>query len=116
MPPPPDARSFLPLTAAVFHILLALADADRHGHGIAREVTEATRGNVHLGPGTLYGTLGRMTTAGLVAELAARPDDNRRRYFRLTPLGREVARAEAHRLAGLVSVARGKSLISQGRS
>jgi DNA-binding PadR family transcriptional regulator len=101
MPPRADARSFLPLTAAVFHILLALADDDRHGYGIAREVAEATRGDVHLGPGTLYDP---------------RPGDDRRRYFRLTPLGREVAKAEAHRLAELLGLARGKSLISRSRS
>jgi DNA-binding PadR family transcriptional regulator len=116
MPPRADARSFLPLTAAVFHILLALADDDRHGYGIAREVAEATRGDVHLGPGTLYGTLVRMTKAGLVVEADPRPGDDRRRYFRLMPLGREVAKAEAHRLAELVGLARGKSLISRSRS
>lgn len=111
-----DARSYLPLTAAVFHILLSLVDDDRHGYGIAKEVAAATRGQVRFGPGTLYGTLVRMAKAGLVVEVAGSPAHDRRRYFRLTSLGRDVARAEAHRLAGLVSLARGKSLISRSRS
>jgi len=114
----PDALTFLPLTPAVFHILLALADADRHGYGIAREVAQRTDGTVRLGPGTLYGTLGRMVDAHLVSERAssaARGDDDRRRFYRLTPLGRDVARAEARRLALLVDVARRKSLIGSDR-
>ena len=115
MPQPPDVRSFLPLTPAVFHILLSLADEDRHGYGIAQNVETATHGDVQLGPGTLYGTLDRLEGAGLVAETDQRARDERRRYFRLTPLGRTVARAEARRLEQLVGLARAKSLLSRGR-
>jgi len=110
-----DPRSLLPLTPAVFHILLALADEDRHGFGIADDVAAATEGAVQLGPGTLYGTLVRMTEAGFVVEVP-RPDaDRRRRYFRLTPLGRDVAKAESRRLEQLLAIARAKSLITRGR-
>ena len=96
----PDAQTFLPLTPAVFHVLLALADADRHGYGIAKEVAARTDDQVRLGPGTLYGTLTRMVEAGLVEERprqgrAAAAGDERRRYYRITTLGRDVARAEA---------------------
>jgi DNA-binding PadR family transcriptional regulator len=108
--------SFLPLTPAVFHLLLALADTDRHGYGIAKEVAERTGGRVRLGPGTIYGTLNRMRDAGLVEERrAAGPagHDERRRYYRITPLGRDVARAEARRLVELVGIARDKALISR---
>src|SRR5262245_6021008 len=112
--------SFLPLTPAVFHLLLALSDSDRHGYGIAKEVAERTDGRVRLGPGTIYGTLTRMREAGLVEERASEPDaragDERRRYYRITPLGRMVARAEARRLAELVDIARDKALISRRRA
>ena len=118
--PSRDASSFLPLTPAVFHLLLALSDADRHGYGIAKEVAERTGGRVRLGPGTIYGTLNRMRDAGLVDECeTATPDrasDERRRYYRITPLGRSVARAEARRLVELVDIARDKALLSKGRS
>jgi DNA-binding PadR family transcriptional regulator len=112
--------SFLPLTPAVFHLLLALSDADRHGYGIAKEVAERTGGRVRLGPGTIYGTLSRMRDAGLVEERhtaasAHRNGDNRRRYYRITPLGRAVARAEASRLLELVDIARDKALIEKRR-
>lgn len=112
--PEPDA--LLPLTPAVFHILLALADDDRHGYAIAQEVARRTDGDVRLGPGTLYGTLTRMVEAALIEEHArprarSGPADERRRYYRLTPFGREVARAEARRLQRLVSIARAKALL-----
>ena len=110
--------SFLPLTPAVFHLLLALSDADRHGYGIAKEVAERTGGRVRLGPGTIYGTLNRMREAGLVEERVAGADrggDDRRRYYRITPLGRAVARAEASRLLELVDIARDKALIEKRR-
>jgi DNA-binding PadR family transcriptional regulator len=116
VPHRPEPRSFLPLTPAVFHILLSLADADRHGYGIAQEVERATHGDVRLGPGTLYGTLDRMARAGLVVETDERARDRRRVYFRATPLGLEVARAEARRLARLVELARGKALLSRRTS
>jgi DNA-binding PadR family transcriptional regulator len=106
----------LPLTPAVFDILLALADGDRHGYAIAREVESRSGGRVRFGPGTLYGTLTRMLGAGLVRECDGPDEDDgpgvdRRRYYRLTTLGREVARAEARRLAELVNVAHAKSLL-----
>jgi len=97
-----------PLLPAVFHIMLALADGERHGYGIKREVEFRTGGVISLGPGTLYGTLRRMLAEGLIEETS---DDERRRFYRLTKLGRKVASAEAERLANLVSVARAKALI-----
>jgi DNA-binding PadR family transcriptional regulator len=114
------AMAFLPLTPAVFDILLALSDSERHGYGIAKEVADRTDGAVRLGPGTLYGTLTRLVDAGLVdesdrADARAAGAASRRRYYRLTPLGREVARAEARRLADLVRAARAKSLLSSRR-
>jgi DNA-binding PadR family transcriptional regulator len=111
-----QTADFLPLTPAVFHILLALSDSDRHGYGISKEVAATTAGTVRLGPGTLYGTLTRLLAAKLVDEIQrsdtrSAATDPRRRYYRLTPLGRAVARAEARRLADLVSVARAKSML-----
>jgi DNA-binding PadR family transcriptional regulator len=115
-----QALSFLPLTPAVFHLLLALCDSDRHGYGIAKEVADRTGGRVRMGPGTIYGTLNRMRDAGLVEEHApdsdTRPGDERRRYYRITSLGRTVARAEARRLAELVDIARDKALISRRKA
>jgi DNA-binding PadR family transcriptional regulator len=112
-----QAASFLPLTPAVFHLLLALSDSDRHGYGIAREVAERTAGRVRLGPGTIYGTLNRMLDAGLVEERPpASSAHERRRYYRITTLGRAVARAEAGRLAELVDIARDKAVISKSRT
>ena len=118
MPTPPTAQTFLPLTPAVFHVLLALVDEDRHGYGIAKEVAARTDDAVRLGPGTLYGTLTRLTEAGLVEERPGRgraAADDRRRYYRITVLGREVARAEARRLATLVDLARAKALLTRER-
>ena len=107
---------FLPLSPAMFHILLALADRERHGYDIMREVGERTEGKVRMGPGTLYGSIKRMLNDGLVEELDERPDpdmdDERRRYYRLTDFGLRVATAEAERLAQLVKSARNKKLIS----
>jgi DNA-binding PadR family transcriptional regulator len=95
--------------------LLSLADEERHGYGIMREVEDRTRGEVRLGPGTLYGAIKRMLADGLIQESGERPDpgmdDQRRRYYRITDFGRRVAGAEAERLAGLVSVAREKKLL-----
>jgi DNA-binding PadR family transcriptional regulator len=113
----PTPRSFLPLTAAVFHVLLSLSDATRHGYGIAKDVEERTGGDVKLGPGTLYGTLGRLVTAGLVVEVdddsgaTTKAEHDRRRHYAMTPLGREVVRAEARRLAQLVDLARAKEVL-----
>ena len=107
---------FLPLTPAAFHILLALADRERHGYDIMREVDERTEGKIRMGPGTLYGSIKRMLSDGLVEELDERPDpeldDERRRYYRLTDFGYRVATAEAERLAQLVKAAKKKKLLS----
>jgi DNA-binding PadR family transcriptional regulator len=109
-------EQFLPLTPAMFHILLSLADRERHGYEIMREVDERTDRKVRLGPGTLYGSIKRMLADGLVEELDERPDpqldDERRRYYRLTDLGYRIAVAEAERLAALVKMARSKKLLS----
>lgn len=99
----------LPLTPPVFHVLLALGEGPLHGYGIMREFEERTGGRESLLPGTLYATLARMLEGGLVEELPEPPEpgaDRRRRYYRLTELGRRVARAEAERLALLLRVAR----------
>jgi len=113
---PSRARRFLPLTPQMFHLLVALADRPRHGYGIAREVEERTGGATRLVAGTLYGILRRLTEDGLVAETGPPPgeedDDPRRRYYRLTPLGLAVARAEAARLEGLVDLARRSDLLA----
>ena len=102
-------RELLPLTPPVFHILLALAEEERHGYGIMQDVARQTNGALQLGPGTLYGCLKRMLAAGLVEESDERPDpaldDERRRYYRMTTLGKRIVRAEAQRLAGAVTVA-----------
>src|SRR5690242_17696941 len=104
-----------PLTPAVFHILLSLADDEKHGYAIMQEVAERTGGGLTMGPGTLYGTLNRMLGAGLVEESGERPDpamdDQRRRYYRLTRQGRRAATQEAERLEALVRTARAKSLL-----
>lgn len=113
-----EPEAVLPLTQAMFHILLALADAERHGYGIMQEVAQRTDGAVQLGPGTLYGSIKRMRTAGLIEESDDRPDpemdDQRRRYYRLTDFGRRVAAAEAERLAALVRQAQAKQLLAAG--
>ncbi len=102
-------QEVLPLTQPVFHILLALTEGERHGYGIMEDVAGQTGGALQLGPGTLYGCLKRMLAAGLVEESDERPDpaldDERRRYYRMTPLGKRAVRAEAQRLAGAVTVA-----------
>ena len=100
----------------MFHILLALADRERHGYDIMREVDGRTEGKMRLGPGTLYGSIKRMLNDDLIEELDERPDpeldDERRRYYRLSDLGRRVAVAEAERLEKLVKSARLKKLLS----
>ena len=105
---------FLPLSPAIHHILLALADEERHGYAIMLEVTRLTGGATRMGPGTLYGTLKRMLAAGLIEEAAERPDpdldDERRRYYRITPLGAKVLSAETSRVSLLVNAARAKKV------
>ena len=109
-----EAQSFLPLQSAVFHILLALADEDRHGYAIIQDVAQRTDGAIRLSAGTLYRSIQRMLDDGLIVEPRERPapeeDDERRRYYRLTALGEAVARAEARRLADLVRMARARGL------
>ena len=99
----------LPLTPPVFHILLALADEERHGYGIMLDVAQQTNDALQLGPGTLYGCLKRMLAAGLVEESDERPDpaldDERRRYYGITSLGCRVIQAEVARLRALVQLA-----------
>ena len=105
----------LPLSPAVFHILLALADEERHGYGIMQEVERRTDGQVQLGPGTLYGAIKRLLASQLIAEVDERPDpdldDERRRYYRLTDFGMGVLSAEAARLDDMVRQARAKQLL-----
>jgi DNA-binding PadR family transcriptional regulator len=109
-------EDLLYLTPAVFHILLALADKDRHGYAIMREVAGITDGKMQMGPGTLYGSIKRMLRTGLIEEADERPDpeldDSRRRYYHLTELGRKALAAESERLARLVEAARRKDLLS----
>jgi DNA-binding PadR family transcriptional regulator len=103
-----------PLTPAVFHILLALSDGDKHGYGIMKDVEFQTNGGLKLGPGTLYGTIKRLLTAGLISEVGERPDleldDERRRYYRLTAQGHQFVSLEAQRLEQALKAARHKSI------
>lgn len=103
------------MQAAAYHILLALADGDRHGYGLIGDVERLSGGALRLGPGTLYGSIKRLLEAGLIAESDARPDprldDTRRRYYRLTGAGREAAAEESARLARLVAVAARRGLV-----
>src|SRR5580700_4693364 len=119
-PQTPDPQSLLPLTPPVFHILLALADEERHGYGIMQDVAWQTNDALQMGPGTLYGCLKRMLAAGLVEESDERPDpaldDERRRYYRMTPLGRRVVRAEAQRLADAVNAAKTRRLFDRAKA
>ncbi len=110
-----DPQELLPLTSAAFQILMALADRERHGYAIMQEIDRATSSQVRLGPGTLYGNIKRLLRRGLIEETTKRPDpaldDERRRYYRLTRFGRDVARAEAERLESLVAEARQRKLL-----
>ena len=107
--------ALLPLPPAVFHILLSLAEEDRHGYAILQDVAVRTGGRKRLGPGTLYRSIQRMLEQGLIEECASRPPaargDERRRYYRITRLGEAAARAEARRLAALVALARESGLV-----
>ncbi|MFO7623172.1 MAG: PadR family transcriptional regulator [Anaerolineales bacterium] len=108
-------ENLLPMTPAVFNILLALADGEKHGYAIMLEVEANTNGEVKMGPGTLYGSIKRMLSMGLIEECDERPDpqldDQRRRYYRLSGLGYKAVRAEAMRLQRQVSIARGKQVL-----
>jgi len=113
-----DADSLLPLPPATLHILMALAEEDRHGYAILQDVAARTRGRMRLGAGTLYRSIQRMLEQGLIVETRDRPapelDDERRRYYRITPFGAAVARAEARRLADLVKLARASGFVPAG--
>jgi DNA-binding PadR family transcriptional regulator len=106
--------SIAPLTAAMFNVLITLADGEKHGYAILKEVEEQTAGEVQLSTGTLYGIIKRLLAEGLIAEMRHRPqegEDARRRYYRLTEQGRAVAVAEAQRMEKLLARARGKRLL-----
>ena len=109
-----EAESLLPLPPATFHILVALADEDRHGYAVIKDVAARTGGALKLSPGTLYRSMDRMVQQGLIREVSSRPardmDDERRRYYRITPFGREVAMAESRRLAQMLDLARARGL------
>jgi DNA-binding PadR family transcriptional regulator len=109
-----EADSLLPLPPATFHILVALADDDRHGYAVIKDVAARTGGALTLSAGTLYRSIDRMVQQGLIREISTRPardiDDERRRYYRITPFGREVAMAESRRLSQMLDLARAKGL------
>jgi DNA-binding PadR family transcriptional regulator len=111
-------EEFLPLPASVMHIVVALADGEKHGYAIMRDVEALSGGAVRMGSGTMYGSIKRMLDQGLIEESDERPDpaldDQRRRYYRLTALGREVGAAEHARLAALVDAARLRRLGVRG--
>ncbi|MGB2888764.1 MAG: PadR family transcriptional regulator [Candidatus Acidiferrales bacterium] len=114
-----EIESFLPLTPAMFHVLLALADGEKHGYAILKEVARRTEDKVRLSAGTLYGNLSRLESGGLIVESDQRPeaglDDERRRYYRLTELGRDVAVAEAERMQEALAQAHAKKLFRKPR-
>ena len=113
--PDPKTDTLLPLPTAVFHILIALADRDRHGYSIMQDVAARTGGKVQLSAGTLYSSIRRMLEQGLIDELTESPDpsstDERRRYYRLTRFGKRVAAAEVERLNALLQQARATGLV-----
>jgi len=104
-----SAEAHLPLPPAIFHMLLSLSDGERHGYALKREIRKRTDGKLNLGAGALYGSIARMLERGFIIETDTRPDphldDERRRYYRITPLGRRVAQAEAQRMRQLVTLA-----------
>ena len=107
----------LPLTSAMFHVLLSLAEGEKYGYAILKDVAEQTRGEVKLSAGTLYGIIKRLLNEGMIVEDLRRPDrihdDGRRRYYLLTNWGRQVAVAEAQRMERLIAVARSKRLLKR---
>jgi DNA-binding PadR family transcriptional regulator len=116
--PRPD-RGTKPLTSSVFYVLLALADSERHGLGISADIADRTHGDVDMGPGTLYTTLGKMLDDGLIAEATGRrargEDDTRRRYYRITRPGKSALKAEAQRLEVIVDAVRAKRVLEDPR-
>jgi len=115
-----DPQKFLPLTPAVFHILMSLADQDLHGYGIMKEVERHSNGRVQLKPGTLYQAIKRLLIAGLILEADERADtkvsDERRRYYRLSNFGKKVMSEEAERLERLVNLARVKRILNPSKN
>ena len=111
-----DPQKHLPLSPQIFHILLTLADGEKHGYAIMRDIAESTNGRIKILPGTLYTIIKRMLTDGWIEEAIERPDpkydDERRRYYRLSQLGQRIARLEAERLAELVQASRANGLLS----
>ena len=105
------------MSPAIFHILMAVADEDRHGYAIIQEILARTNGEVRLSPGTLYRSIQRMLDDDLIVEIHERPapelDDERRRYYRITKNGRAVAREEANRLSELVRLARASGFVTK---
>jgi DNA-binding PadR family transcriptional regulator len=115
-----SAESLLPLTPAMFQVLIALADGEKHGYAIIKEVARRTGGEVKLSAGTLYAIIRRFEDARVIAESDSRPDaaldDERRRYYQITSFGREVAQAEARRMESALSMAHAKNLILRGKT
>src|SRR5271155_3008943 len=111
------AADLTPLSPAVFHILLSLGEGERHGYAIKREIAARTEGKLKLGPGVLYGSINKMLELGLIEESADRPDphldDERRRYYRITPYGRKVAQAEAARMGEGSRLGNGKIVLGK---
>src|SRR5262249_53730562 len=111
-----ESAALLPVSSAAFHILLALTEGERHGYNIMQEVARMTEGSLLLGPATLYRSLHRLLVDGLIVEVEGRPDpaldDERRHYYKLSPFGAAVARAEARRLAQLVRLAHSRRLLT----
>ncbi len=110
-----DPAIHLPLTPAMLHVLIALADRERHGYAILKEIKRRTEGRVELSAGTLYGIIRRLYSNGIIEESDERPDpdldDERRRYYRLTEFGRSVVTAEAERMEGVLRMVRAKNLM-----
>ena len=114
---PPDIQTLLPLTPTVFHMLVALADGEKHGYGIMKAVEEETQGQMQIRTGSLYGSIRRMIEAGLIEETDERPDaeldDERRRYYGLTAFGKRVLAAEAARIAKVMALMHGKRILGR---
>jgi DNA-binding PadR family transcriptional regulator len=112
-----DIDALLPLPPATFHILMALADDQRHGYAVIQDIAMRTSGRLRMSAGTLYRSIQRMQEQGLIVETNRRPnpdeDDERRRYYQLTAFGNAVARAEARRLADLVKLARARGIVPE---
>lgn len=111
-----QVSAYLPLSRASFHILLALADGEKHGYGIMQEIKQISEDTLRIGPGTLYSTLKKLTTSGLIEETSPpleneQLNSSRRRYYRLSNLGRTVISTEARRLEQLVLIARQRELL-----